>query len=218
MANKSYLDYEGLSLYHSLLEEEFAPIQAIQFKGTVTNVSDLPAVATTTIGSMYNITESGVSTADFVEGAGKVVRNGTNVVAINTAAAGEAAVMKWDIIAGVFDISDKLTFGSTMPASPADGDTFLYMGNTSYAYNKVTLEATDNPHDMGLYEYDNSTEQYSLTADTEPASGKDYFEKVEEYVKGVIYVYNESAGEWIAQSSGDTFNPITEQEIRSLFS
>ena len=217
MADLKYLDYEGLELYNELIKETYAPIQAIQYKGTVATISGLPTVASQTPGSMYNITEGGVATADFVEGAGAIVRNGTNVVAINTADEGEPAVMKWDIIAGVFSVDDKLTFGLTMPAAPENGDTFLYMGNNVYEYNAVTPVGDENPKEKGWYEYDAVEDTYVLTEDEEVQVGTSYFKKEEEYVKGVIYVYSEASTEWVPQTSGNVMIPITEAEIRALF-
>ena len=149
---------------------------------------------------MYNVVEGGVTTADFVEGSGKVLRNGTNVVAINTAEDGQPKVMKWDITAGVFSVDDKLTFGSSMPAGPSNGDTFLYMGNTTYTYDAVTPTGTENPKGLGWYEYDSVTTTYTLTEDTTVQAGTSYFIKNEEYVKGVIYVYSEGSTSWVAQT------------------
>ena len=217
MADLKYLDYEGLELYNELIKQTYAPIQAIQYKGTVATISGLPTVASQAPGSMYNITEGGVATADFVEGVGAVVRNGTNVIAINTADEGEPAVMKWDIIAGVFSVDDKLTFGTAMPASPENGETFLYMGNTTYTYDGLTPTGTENPKELGWYEYDSTENEYNLTEDETVQAGTSYFVKREEYVKGVIYVYSEDATSWISQTSGDIFTPITEAQIRALF-
>ena len=198
MADLKYLDYEGLELYNELIKQTYAPIQAIQYKGTVATISGLPTVASQAPGSMYNITEGGVATADFVEGVGAVVRNGTNVIAINTADEGEPAVMKWDIIAGVFSVDDKLTFGTAMPASPENGETFLYMGNTTYTYDGLTPTGTENPKELGWYEYDSTENEYNLTEDETVQAGTSYFVKREEYVKGVIYVYSEDATSWIS--------------------
>lgn len=217
MADKKYLDYEGLELYNDLIKETYAPVQAIQYKGTVATISGLPTVSGVAIGSMYNITEGGISTSDFVEGAGKVIRNGTNVVAINVAADGDPVEMKWDIIAGVFSVDDKLTFGTSMPVSPENGDTFLYMGNNVYEYNAVTPTGTENPKELNWYEYDATESEYNLTEDEEVQSGTSYFVKNEKYVKGVIYVYSEASTEWVSQTSGDIFQPISEAEIRALF-
>lgn len=56
-------------------------------------------------GYVYNVSDAFTTTADFVEGAGKTHPAGTNVVVVNTAAAGETAVYKFDVLAGFVDLS-----------------------------------------------------------------------------------------------------------------
>lgn len=216
MATKKYLDYEGLALFLQKIEERYAPIQALVFKGTAATISALPTVSGTQPGWMYTVTTGGTTTADFVEGAGKALQDGENVVAVNVAAAGDPAVMKWDIMGGVFDISDRLQFGDSLPASPVDGQTFLFMGDTTYTYTAVTPAGTENPAEEGWYESDGGS-GYQLTEDTEVDSGKTYYTRAEQYVKGVIYVYNSSGSEWVPQSSGDAMIPITSSEIDDMF-
>ena len=216
MATKKYLDLEGLTQFKQLCDEAYAINGALVFKGTVATISALPTVAGAHVGDMYNVTEAGTTTADFVEGAGHELQAGDNVVAVNVAAEGDPAEMKWDIIGGVFKLEDKLTFGSAMPAAPEDGDTFLFLGDTTYSYSAVTPEGTENPSEEGWYESDGEG-GYVATSDTEVESGKTYYTRSEEYVKGVIYVWNESGSEWIAQSSGDAMVAITSTEINALF-
>ena len=287
MAAKKYLDYAGLQEFLAKLTQKYGV--ALQFKGTVQNIAALPDVtaspAVTKEGYVYNIVEEGETTADFVEGAGHVLRAGSNVCVVNTAASGAPAVLKYDILAGFFSVDDKLTFGDTMPSNPADKDTFLYMGDTTYDYTKVTtVTAATNPKAEGYYEED-GLGGHQLTNDTEPVqiyrafsdntdtyftksatpqagdsvytitggvvsdtnetvdtvSGddititnitgtfsrlatsdeyieeKDYFTRAEQYVTGVIYVYDLATTSWVAQTAGDTYTPITNQEIDALF-
>lgn len=216
MANKKFLDYEGLVELVEKIKEKYAPIQALQFKGIVATISALPTVAGVEAGSVYNITTGGATTADFVEGAGETLRDGENVVAVNVGTEADP-IMKWDILGGVFDINDRLQFGNTMPASPENNQTFLYMGNTTYTYTAVTPVGTENPSEEGWYEYDAVNDTYILSEDETVQSGTSYFTKDEQYVKGVIYVYSSESDTWVAQSSGDTFIPITIAEIDALF-
>lgn len=67
-------------------------------------VADLPTPSASNLGWMYNITAKTTTTADFVEGAGKTIEAGTNIVCVNTATTG-AAVYKWDAFAGMVDTS-----------------------------------------------------------------------------------------------------------------
>ena len=219
MAQKTYLDYAGLTHFKAKLDEEYASIKAFVFKGTVADVEHLPSLGSGTtqkVGYVYNITAEGTTTADFVEGAGLPLQAGENVVVVDVSAT-STPDLKWDILGGVFDITDRLQFGSTMPLDPTDGQTFLYMGDTTYTYDEVTPVGTENPQALGWYEYDESTEQYVLSSDTTVDSEKTYYEKNEEYVTGVIYVYNLATTSWVAQSSGDTFVAITNGQIDSLF-
>ena len=212
MATKKFLDYDGLVELVEKINEKYAPIQALTFKCTVATISALPTVAGVAAGSVYNVTTGGTTTADFVEGADQTLQDGSNVVAVNTGT-DDMPVMKWDILGGVFDISDRLQFGSALPASPESGQTFLYLGETTFTYDAVTPAGTENPQALGWYEFDGSG--YVLSTDTTVQAGTSYFTRNEQYVKGVIYVYSGSA--WVAQSSGDTFTAITNAEIDALF-
>lgn len=214
MQNK-YLNYDGLSYLITKLDARYASIKAFVYKGSVANISSLPTVANVAVGSVYNIIAEGTSTSDFVEGSGKKVQAYENVVAVNVGTDANPD-MKWDILGGVFDFSDRLQFGSSMPQTDlTDGRTFLYLGETTYEYDVVSLTGAENPKELGLYELDGS--DYVLTNDETVTAGKDYYEKVEQYVKGVIYKYSTSTSKWVAQSSGDTMVAITNSEIDALF-
>lgn len=132
-------------------------------------------------------------------------------------------VMLWCLLGPVFDVSDKLTFGDTFPAGAADGDTFLYMGPTTTedVYNELTLEDGANIEGLGYYHRAaGTTDPWVLASETTAdTTTYDYAEKetVEKYVKGVIYVYDETEGDWIAQTAGDQFVAITTSEVDVLF-
>lgn len=215
MAQKKYLDYTGLQEVVAKINEKYAPISALEFKGVKANIAALPTVADEAVGNMYTVTTGGTTTSDFVEGAGKKLQDGENVVAVNVSST-STPDMKWDIIGGVFEIEDRLQFGSTMPASPTNGQTFLYMGDTTYTYDEVTPVGTENPQEEGWYVSDGGT-GYELTTDSTVQQGTTYYQKNEQYVTGVIYVYSSTSSSWVAQSSGDTMIPITNVEIDALF-
>lgn len=212
---KKYLNYEGLTYFKSKLDAEYASIKALVFKGVRANIAALPTIANEAVGNMYTVTTGGTTTADFVEGAGKTLQDGENVVAVNL---GTDAVpdMKWDILGGVFEINDRLQFGSTMPTSPVDGQTFLYMGDTTYTYDEITPVGNENPSELGWYESDGAS-GYVLSSDTTVDAGKTYYTKNEQYVTGVIYVYDASTTSWTGKSAGDSFIEITDAEIDALF-
>lgn len=212
---KQYLNLEGLTYFKSKLDAEYASIKALVFKGVRANIAALPTIANEAVGNMYTVTTGGTTNSDFVEGAGKTLQDGENVVAVNL---GDETTpnMKWDILGGVFEINDRLQFGSTMPASPEDGQTFLYMGDTTYTYDEVTPVGDENPSELGWYESDGAG-GYTLSSDTTVDAGKTYYTKNEQYVTGVIYVYDASTTSWTGKSAGDSFVEITDAEIDALF-
>jgi hypothetical protein len=307
-----YLDYAGLQRLVENINKKYAPIQAIVFKSTVEDIASLPALNTVKAGYMYNIKTGGLTTDDFVEGAGHIVADGENIAAVElltgnyTPVASPAATddpkalgwyesdgavdptytltndrlpvagktyytadstMKWDLMGGVFDLEDRyLEFGDTFPQGPAsrmvNGRTFLYMGADSKVYTKVASPSgrpkeegyfeldsattvTDpttiyNPKQQGLYEEDATDPSavfYVLSADVAKDGSKTYYEcafkastdttvdsskvyytEAEHYKKAVIYQYNATAEDWIAQSSsGSDMIAITNKEVDDLF-
>lgn len=214
MAQVEYLNYEGLQRFLEKLETKFGGKGGVEYKGVISTISLLPTVSEEDPGNMYTVTTGGTTTADFVEGAGKTLQDGENVVAVNTGTDADP-VMKWDILGGVFDITDRLQFVSEMPAAPTDGQTVLFLGATTYSYTAVTPEGTENPSEEGWYELVGT--DYELSEDTAVDGSKTYFTRAEQYVKGVIYVYSEASTTWVAQSSGDTYVPISNAQIDALF-
>lgn len=217
MALKKYLDYDGLARVLTKINEKYAPVQAIVYKATVPTISSLPDVSTEVqIGWMYTVTTGGLTTDDFAVGAGQTLQDDENVVAVNVGT-DEEIIMKWDIVGGVFKIEDRLQFGIEFPSNPSDGDTFLYMGEKVYGYKTVDPKGTENPSEEEWYEYDSSTETYFLTEDVTVDPSKTYYSRYEKYQKGVIYVYQMLAGDWIAQPSGDSISSISDSDIEALF-
>ncbi len=118
-------------------------------------------------------------------------------------------VMMWCLLGPVFDVSNKLTFGFAMPSNPAQDDVFLFLGDTTYAYNEVTPEVGDDPAALGWYHSDDSGATWELATEHEADTATYiYATKDEEYVQGVIYKYDETDG-WEALNSGDTMIAIT---------
>lgn len=212
-----FLDYAGLQELVTKINEKYAPIQAIQYRGSVQDVASLPSLATTPIGSMYNIEDEDVTTSDFVEGAGKKIEAGSNVIAVNTELdPAQPAVMKWDLASGIINVDDRLQFGTAMPVTDlTDGRTFLYLGEDTFEYNAV-VNPTGNPQEKGYYVEDGSG-GYELTTDTTVQSGTTYYTKDPVLVKGIIYKYNLTDTEWVAQNEASEMTPILNSEIDALF-
>ena len=68
-------------------------------------VETLPEATESTLGFVYNISEDGYTTEDFVEGEGQKIAAGTNVVVI-AAVEDEETVYKYDVFAGEMDLSE----------------------------------------------------------------------------------------------------------------
>ena len=217
MAVKKYLDYTGLTELVAKLKDRYG--KAFQWKGSVANIAALPAIADVTIdnvGNVYNIIAKGTTTADFVEGAGHELPANSNVVLSNVGT-DSVPVFKWDVI-GVFDISDKLTFVTTMPSSPTDGDIVMFLGATTYTYTPVTPVGTEDPAALGWYHAPTGTTNWSAATEHTPdTTTYDYATRAEEYVQGVIYQYDSANSAWVALSSGDTMVAITTAEVDALF-
>ena len=73
-------------------------------------------------GKVYNISEQFTTTADFVEGAGKVHPAGTNIVVMNDGTA-ETPSWKFDVLAGFIDTSVFVTHEESAAITNAEIDT-----------------------------------------------------------------------------------------------
>lgn len=329
MAEKKYLDYEGLTELVAKIKDYVGDAGKLEFKGTVIDVAHLPALADQKVGWMYTVTNESVTDSNFTDGAGKKVAANSEVAAVQVEGTTEVPVysvdagasyvtadlqaytpigtmsgatklasayvangtethlvdgtlyvtedgasffsvtaladtfadftkvaiddedaiaelgtlytgdsfkdlnaytetitgnvMMWCLLGPVFDVSNKLTFGDAFPSNPEDGDTFLYMGPTTTedVYNELTLEDGADIEGLGYYHRAaGTTDPWTLASETTAdTTTYDYAEKetVEKYVKGVIYVYDETEGDWIAQTAGDQFVAITTSEVDALF-
>lgn len=323
MAEKKYLDYEGLTELVAKIKDYVGDAGKLEFKGTVIDVAHLPSLAAQKIGYMYTVQAAGVTTADFTDGAGKTIAANSEVAAVQVEGTTEVPVysvdagvsyvtadlqaytptgtmsaatklasayvadgtethlvdgtlyvtedgasffsvtaladtfadftkvaiddedtiaelgtlytgdsfkdlnaytetitgnvMMWCLLGPVFDVSNKLTFGFAMPSNPAQDDVFLFLGDTTYAYNEVTPEVGDDPAALGWYHSDDSGATWELATEHEADTVTYiYATKDEEYVQGVIYKYDETDG-WEALNSGDTMVAITKSEVDDLF-
>lgn len=152
MATK-YLDYAGLQRVIENIDRKYAPISAIVFKSTVDDIANLPALNTVKAGWMYNIKTGGLTTADFVEGAGHIVADGENIAAV------ELVVGSYTAVASVSADDDPKAKG------------WYEVSGTPVA---VTPVGTENPSAEGWYELSGSA--YVLSADTTVNVGKTYYE------------------------------------------
>ena len=82
-------------------------------------------------------------------------------------------------VGNVYNIKDSFT--TTSDFYEGAGHTYAAGTNVSIiqaedvGYQTTEVESSENPHDLGLYEYDSQTGTYFLTTDTSPVSGKTYY-------------------------------------------
>lgn len=93
---------------------------AFRAKGS-TAFASLPAPASATKGDVWNITDQFTTTDQFVDGSGKTLPAGTNVVAV-AVTTGDTTVMKWDALTGMIDLSGYMRKTDITPASDAEID------------------------------------------------------------------------------------------------
>lgn len=94
-------------------------------------------------GCVYNITDSGTTTSDFIEGAGKPIHAGDNVV-VCAVVSGGTTVYKFDLLSGIVDLSNYIAKSSTSGLVRNDGsiDTNSYLTTTGNASNTTVAFTT----------------------------------------------------------------------------
>lgn len=104
------------------------------------------------LGNVYNITDNGTTTADFVEGAGKPIHLGDNVAVVDIGEGG-SHVYKFDLLSGLVDLSNYIQKSETAGLVKNDGtiDTKDYAEKVAGATsgNLAGLNASGNPTDSG---------------------------------------------------------------------
>ena len=192
---------------------------ALVFKGSVNAVSNLPTVGTTVVGSVYNIATKGETTADFIEGAGKVVDAGANVACV------EASVS--------YTVVDNPTGNPSANGWYEETSTDVYEptsdtevdGSKTYYVRTVTKkwDILGGNFDVSDLEADIQTRLKVVTTMPTGAALSDGMyvlylgttTTTPDLVKGRVYQYNESDTEWVLVSNG--MIAITNAEIDALF-
>lgn len=85
--------------------------------------ASLPALAAANMGKVYNITDGFTTTADFVEGAGKVYGPGANVAIV--LASSDPDVYKYDVMADFVDLSGYVETDDVTNVTNAEIDTMI---------------------------------------------------------------------------------------------
>lgn len=106
---------------------------------------ELPALSASEEGKVYNITNAFTTNSNFVEGAGKSYPAGTNVVCIDTA----SDVYKWDVLAGMVDLSAYDTASVTqgkIDAAKQEATSYADSLNTAMDSRMDAVEADKHTH------------------------------------------------------------------------
>ena len=110
-------------------------------KGSIANISALAAPNKAYEGFVYNIETEFTTTANFIDGAGKVYPAGTNVVCINTT----GTTYKWDVLAGMIDLSSYVT-NEKLTSVLANKQDNLYL--TAIKPNSSIVNITSNTNTL----------------------------------------------------------------------
>lgn len=94
----------------TLIDEKLT--SAYKASGSVASASALPTASSTTLGNVYNVTAEFDTTADFIEGAGKKVPAGSNVVIVEES----TGVYKYDVVGSFIDTTNYMTKTETETA------------------------------------------------------------------------------------------------------
>lgn len=108
-------------------------------KGSIANISALAAPSKSYEGFVYNIETEFTTTANFIDGAGKVYPAGTNVVCINTT----GTTYKWDVLAGMIDLSSYVT-NEKLTSVLANKQDNLYLTATKPNNSIVNITSNTN--------------------------------------------------------------------------
>lgn len=161
--------------------------------GTV-NFANLPALSDVDSGWMYNVSEQFTTTAEFNEGAGKVIPAGANVY--------KTADGKWDVLAGtpVTTVNGK-TGNVEVNLGNITGTLPIYKGGTGEATAQDAFDALANGTELGA---DNVT----LTDDTLFVTNADT--NIDSYrrrkIKAIWEYIKSKVESLFVKKSGDTMN------------
>ena len=172
MAQSKYLDYAGLQRLVENIDKKYAPISAIVFKSSVDDIASLPALNTQKAGYMYNLKTGGITTDDFVEGAGHILADGENVAAVELltgtytkqtpTASDDPKALGW------YEVDTSVTYYAPVTPDPAD----VPSTEGWYEFTPVTPAGSEDPSALGWFEEDGAN--YILSADASVDAGKNY--------------------------------------------
>jgi len=140
-------------------------------------------------GCVYNITDSGTTTADFIEGAGKPISEGDNVGVCKISS--DPATYKFDLLSGFVDLSNYKTKQQVVPnpgETSEDGVSFIDTASQD-ENGEITVTRKNVPFGStsktGLVRLTDSYSSTSVTTAATPNSVKSAYDLADSAVKGV---------------------------------
>ena len=128
-------------------------------------------------GNVYNISEAGTTTADFIEGAGNVIRVGDNVGVCQVS----AGVYKFDLLSGFVDLSNYKTKQSAVSDPTASGNGLDFIASISQDVNGEITPTKNTVQDgttfqKGVVQLEDSHTSTSTTTAATPNSVKEAYD------------------------------------------
>ena len=143
-------DYYTKAEVNALVSATYKPAGSCTF-------ANLPTLAASVLGNVYNVTDSFTTTSDFVEGSGKTYPANTNVVVVNVGTT-QSPSYKFDALSGLIDLTGyqtKLQYASLPTATAAlatAGTIVQYVGATDTNYtNGYFYKCIEDPENTGSY-------------------------------------------------------------------
>lgn len=117
------------------------------------------------LGNVYNMTDSGTTTSDFVEGAGKTIELGDNVAVVDVGTSSSPSY-KFDLLSGMVDLTNYIQKSNTVGLLKNDGtvDTTEYNGKITVSNDTSALTDSDSFDETSAGANPTSTKRRLLTS------------------------------------------------------
>jgi len=139
-------------------------------------------------GCVYNMTDAGTTTADFIEGAGKPIRIGDNVGVCKVSSSPDA--YKFDLLSGFVDLSNYKTKQTPVSSPSPDGSGISFIDSVSQNENgELDVHSKNiqygNTSQKGIVQLNDAVDSTSVTTAATPNSVKQAYDLANSAVKGV---------------------------------
>lgn len=170
MAQKQYLDYEGLDRYTDDVKAKFAPLDSPDLVGIPTAPTADTGTDTTQLATTAFVQQeiSGITSALVFKGV-------VQTVAALPVIADQGVGWTYNIVQKGKTTED-FAEGAGKDLDPGSNVSVIEVSTS--AYSPVTPLGTENPSEEGWYEYDDINDEYFLSVDTDVDGAKTYYEQV----------------------------------------